>query len=179
MGYRGIRSQILAFFISFFLVYFTLTTLVLRDEPQSEVAKTVRLQRHTVPSLKSSIPAQVKEVFVSKKVTVLSDPLGQGVPDLLPSFCPHVVGTYRGVVNPADLVNSLGFFNGAFQHALPDSTCLKYIIVKQNHEAGAGHRLRQWSTALWLAMSLPRRTAAFAHTTLDEGEGKHGGYPGE
>jgi hypothetical protein len=64
---------------------------------------------------------------------------------------------------------------------------MKWVRPNQNFEAGAGHRLRQWSTSLWLAMSLTPKSltsagkvthVAFAHTSLDEGLGAHGSYKG-
>ena len=92
---------------------------------------------------------------------------------------------YRGVLDPSQAVRALHFVtdwqDGAtrLQHAVPSQRCPKWLQVEQNREAGAGHRLRQWSTALWVAASLPATShVAFAHTSLEVGAGKHGGYPG-
>jgi len=94
---------------------------------------------------------------------------------------------YRGVLNPAQAVRALHWVrdpqDGAvrLRHAVPSAGCPKWLQVAQNQEAGAGHRLRQWSTALWVAATLPPTGSshvAFAHTSLDVGAGQHGGYPG-
>jgi hypothetical protein len=65
-----------------------------------------------------------------------------------------------------------------FSHAVPSQDCPKWVQVFQNKEAGAGHRLRQWSTSLWVAAAMRPTRVAFAHTSLDVGVGMHGGYPG-
>jgi hypothetical protein len=92
---------------------------------------------------------------------------------------------YRGVLNPAHAVRALHWVKDPsdgvvrLRHAVPNARCPKWLQVEQNREAGAGHRLRQWSTALWVAASLPPTSrVAFAHTSLDVGVGMHGGYPG-
>lgn len=135
---------------------------------------------------------------------------GGGVaPPPPPPYCPSQQGVYRGVVDPASVVPYLGLVPGVlggggggggpggpgsatFPHAHhPNPTCPRYLLVNQNHDAGGGHRLRQWSTSLWLAMALSHSLTspsslftptsplpAFAHTSLDQGVGPHGGYPG-
>lgn len=112
-----------------------------------------------------------------------------------PTKCPP---RYRGILDPKILVKSLDWranpdddsAAGAglrFAHSIPAQGCLKWVRPNQNFEAGAGHRLRQWSTSLWLAMRLTPNSltsagkvthAAFAHTSLDEGRGMHGSYQG-
>jgi hypothetical protein len=92
--------------------------------------------------------------------------------------------TYRGVLDPSAVVRALRWVrvdDGAvrFAHAVPAADCEKWVRVTQNTGAGLGHRLRQWSTSLWLATALPPPTrVAFAHTSVDEGQGAHHSYKG-
>lgn len=91
---------------------------------------------------------------------------------------------YRGVLDPAGITSSLDWVQDTpplFAHALVADTCKKWLSVSQNHNAGAGHRLRQWLTALNVVTHLPPSTrVAFAHTSLDANEGsfKHHAYTG-
>ena len=91
--------------------------------------------------------------------------------------------TYRGVLDPSLVVQALQWkrVDGAvrFAHSVP-GVCKKWIRAFQNIEAGLGHRLRQWSTSLWLSTAMPPTTrVAFAHTSVDEGQGgMHHNYKG-
>ncbi len=69
-----------------------------------------------------------------------------------------------------------------FEHAvlLSAQGCKKWVSSIQNYEAGAGHRLREWATALWVATAIrpPQMRVAFAHTPVGAGTGMHGAYGG-
>ena len=105
---------------------------------------------------------------------------GAGAAAAAPSdVCPP---TYRGVLDPSVVVQALRWVrvDGTvrFAHAVP-GPCEKWIRVTQNTGAGLGHRLRQWSTSLWLSTAMPPTThVAFAHTSVDEGQGAHHSYKG-
>ena len=93
---------------------------------------------------------------------------------------------YRGVLDPALLTRSLPWVadpaDGVvrFEHAVPAAGCKKWLASTQNYEAGAGHRLREWATALWVATAIrpPQSPVAFAHTPVGAGKGMHGEYRG-
>ena len=173
-GRESFRTLILAFFVSFFAVYLGIIFLSGDATEKSALLDVTNAKPNSFIPKTSSIVGS-PSVLPKKKVQNFAN---------LPSFCPLMAATYRGVLDPATIKDSLGLLDLSpptlplFPHAIPDANCPKYIFVDQNHDAGAGHRIRQWSTALWLAMSLPSGSAAFLHTTLDEGKGKHGGYPG-
>lgn len=92
---------------------------------------------------------------------------------------------YRGVLDPASVVSSLDWANGAnasyplFTHAVVDKACPKWLRVDQNYDAGAGHRLRQLISTLWVVKALPPSTkVAFGFSSLDAGRGPHHEYTG-
>ena len=37
----------------------------------------------------------------------------------------------------------------AFQHALVDPACPRYVMALQNENAGSGHRVREWAMGVW------------------------------
>lgn len=93
---------------------------------------------------------------------------------------------YRGVLDPSVLTPSLDWVQDTpplFAHALVANNCKKWISVRQNKHAGAGHRLRQWLSTLNVVAHLPPSTrVAFAHTSLDSNDGtnsfNHHAYTG-
>jgi hypothetical protein len=151
----------------------------------------------SLPLPAAAAPAPVKAPAAAPAAT--SRALSLGVSGLRPSAtsspaagspasaagCP-APPPYRGVLDPALLTRTLAWVEDPsdgvvrFEHAVPHPKCKKWLTPMQNYEAGAGHRLREWGSALWVATAIrpPQTPVAFAHTAVGKGEGMHGEYAG-
>ena len=62
-----------------------------------------------------------------------------------------------------------------FAHALVDKKCPRFVAALQDTGAGVGHRVREWSTGLWVARLF---NLTLVHISLDVGGREHGSAAG-
>jgi hypothetical protein len=62
-----------------------------------------------------------------------------------------------------------------FEHALVDKNCPRFVAALQDTGAGVGHRVREWSTGLWVARLF---NLTLVHVSLDVGGREHGSAAG-